>query len=78
MEDFWGQFWPQFWGGVAATLFVAFLTLLFGYIARLHITRLFVNAFEKLRSHHINVELSDEQMEHIIGRLRERKESQTK
>lgn len=38
-EEFWSQFWPQFWGGVAATLFLAALTLIFTYIARLQIAR---------------------------------------
>ncbi|MDD5083626.1 MAG: hypothetical protein PHT88_01645 [Candidatus Moranbacteria bacterium] len=37
-EEFWGQFWPQFWGGVAATVFIATLTIAFTYIARLRIT----------------------------------------
>lgn len=38
-EAFWSQFWPQFWGGVAATLFIAVLTLVFTYVARTNIFR---------------------------------------
>jgi predicted PurR-regulated permease PerM len=72
--DFWNQFWPQFWGGVASALFVAFLTLFFTYVARLHIARWFVNAFEKFRSHHMSVELTEEQVERIMQRLREKKD----
>jgi predicted PurR-regulated permease PerM len=72
MDDFWNQFWPQFWGGVASALFVALLTLFFTYVARLRITRWFLDAFERLRGHRFNVELSEEQMDRLAKKLRER------
>lgn len=48
-EYFWSQFWPQFWGGVAATVFLAALTLVFTYIARLRIALLFRDIVRSMR-----------------------------
>lgn len=49
-EDFWNQFWPQFWGGVASTLFLAALTLIFTYVARLQLALFFKRTFESMKS----------------------------
>ncbi|HLB51076.1 MAG TPA: hypothetical protein VJL38_02790 [Patescibacteria group bacterium] len=40
-DEFLRQFWPQFWGSVMATFFVALLTVVFAYVARLRIARFF-------------------------------------
>lgn len=48
-EDFWSQFWPQFWGGVASTLFLAIMTLIFTYIARLRIALFFRSVMANMR-----------------------------
>ncbi len=53
-ETFWEQFWPQFFGSIAATLCLAVLTIVFTYIARLHIAlffkRMLQNAGRTLRA----------------------------
>lgn len=40
-DEFLRQFWPQFWGSVMATVFIALITVVFAYIARLRIARFF-------------------------------------
>lgn len=51
-EDFWNQFWPQFWGGVASTLFLGVMTLMFAYTTRLQIVlfvrRIFMSMKERV------------------------------
>ena len=40
-DEFLRQFWPQFWGSVMATFFMALVTVVFAYGARLRIARFF-------------------------------------
>lgn len=48
-EDFWNQFWPQFWGGVASTLFLGVLTIVFTYAARLRLALFFRGVMENMK-----------------------------
>lgn len=55
-SDFWVQFWPQFWGGVAATLFVALITFVFTYIARIRIAKFMKRVIESVKNGVVNEE----------------------
>ncbi len=48
-DEFLGQFWPQFWGSVAATFFLALITFVFTYLARLPIARFLRKTLENVK-----------------------------
>ncbi len=48
-DEFWRQFWPQFWGSVMATFFMALVTVVFAYVARLRIVRFFRRMVQNIK-----------------------------
>ena len=49
-DEFLRQFWPQFWGSVMATIFIALLTIVFAYVARLRIARFVKETFASVKN----------------------------
>ncbi|MBI2439608.1 MAG: hypothetical protein HYV45_03365 [Candidatus Moranbacteria bacterium] len=48
-DAFLSAFWPQFWASVAATFFIATVSIVFAYAIRLRIARIFWRAVTSIK-----------------------------